>query len=263
VVEKHTVLSPDQWAYLRRHRVARLATVDRNGVPSLVPLCFADDGVAIYSALDAKPKRVAPTDLKRVRNLCENPNMAFLVDDYAEDWTRLAYLTIHGLASLVEPGTAEHTRAVALLRQKYPQYDTMPIEEQPVIRIEPTSAKSWGRILADPSTTLTAAEQDALRRGGVNLEPVESSKADPLLRTAAEYAALLASAYSVNQAAAILHVEPSRIRQRLAAHSLYGVKEHSNWRLPRFQFENGQLVPNINAVFARLRSELHPVGVWR
>jgi len=145
VSENPAVLSADQWAYLRRHRVARLATVDRKGVPSLVPLCFADDGVAIYSALDAKPKRVAPTELKRVRNLRDNPSVALLVDDYAEDWTQLGYLAIHGQASLVPPGSAEHARAIALLRKKYPQYEAMPIEEQPVIRIEPTSAMSWGR----------------------------------------------------------------------------------------------------------------------
>lgn len=123
------------------------------------------------------------------------------------------------------------------------------------------------RYRTDPATNLTAVERDALSRGGVNLEPVPASVAasreDPLLRTAAEYAALVASAYSVNQAAEILHVEPSRIRQRLAAHTLYGIKDHGNWRLPRFQFENGQLVPNIGAVFARLRDGLHAVSVWR
>lgn len=36
-----------------------------------------------------------------------------------------------------------------------------------------------------------------------------------------------------------------------------------SWRLPRFQFEHGQVVPNIGAVFARLRGGLHAVGVWR
>lgn len=144
MAEDRRVLSSDQWAYLCRHRVGRLATVDAAGVPSLVPLCFADDGVAIYSALDAKPKRVAPTDLKRVRNLLQNPQVAFLVDDYSEDWTRLAYLAVHGQASLLAPGTDEHARAIALLREKYPQYEAMPIDEQPVIRIEPTAAKSWG-----------------------------------------------------------------------------------------------------------------------
>jgi len=139
-------LTANQWAYLRAHRVAHLATASRNGVPSVVPLCFVDDGDAVYSALDAKPKRVAPTNLRRVRNLLENPEVALLVDDYAEDWTRLGYLLIHGRATLVEPGGEEHGRAVALLREKYPQYTNMPIGDQPLIRIVPRSGKSWGKI---------------------------------------------------------------------------------------------------------------------
>jgi len=119
------------------------------------------------------------------------------------------------------------------------------------------------RYRTDPATSLTTAERDALRRGGMDLVPVEWGREDPLLRTAAEYAVLFASAYTVAQTAELLQVEPSRIRQRLAADTLYGVKERGSWRLPRFQFEGGRLVPNIGPVLARLRDGLHPVGVWR
>ncbi|MGH2459197.1 MAG: DNA-binding protein [Chloroflexota bacterium] len=119
------------------------------------------------------------------------------------------------------------------------------------------------RYRTDPATSLTAAERDALRRGGMDLAPVEWGREDPLLRTAAEYAVLVASAYTVSQVAELLQVEASRIRQRLAARTLYGLKDRGNWRLPRFQFEHGQLVPHLGFVFARLRTGLHPVGVWR
>ena len=119
------------------------------------------------------------------------------------------------------------------------------------------------RYRTDPATSLTAAERDALRRGGMDLAPVEWGREDPLLRTAAEYAVLVASAYTVSQVAELLRVEASRIRQRLAARTLYGLKDRGNWRLPRFQFEHGQLVPHVGLVFARLRTGLHPVGVWR
>jgi hypothetical protein len=118
------------------------------------------------------------------------------------------------------------------------------------------------RYRTDPATSLTAAERDALRRGGMELAP-KWGREDPLLRTAAEYAVLVASAHTVGQAAEVLKVEPSRIRQRLAARTLYGIKERGHWRLPRFQFAGGQLVPNVGVVLARLRSGLHPVGVWR
>lgn len=119
------------------------------------------------------------------------------------------------------------------------------------------------RYRTDPATSLTVAERDTLRRGGMDLTPREWGREDPLLRTAAEYAVLVASAYTVSQAAELLRVEPSRVRQRLAARTLCGVKDHGSWRLPRFQFVDGKLVPNVGAVFARLRDELHPVGVWR
>lgn len=136
-------LSPAEWAFLGAHRVARLATVAARARPHLVPVCFAVDGHAIYSALDEKPKRVPPTRLQRVRNLLANPAVALLVDDYAEDWTTLAYLSVDGQADLVETGDAVHARAIGLLRAKYPQYARMAIDRQPVIRIIPRRAHWW------------------------------------------------------------------------------------------------------------------------
>lgn len=131
------------WQYLAAHCVARLATVDAAAVPSVMPICYAGDGRAIYSALDEKPKRVAPTRLKRVRNVLERPAVALVVDDYGEDWSQLSHLLVRGRAEVLEPGTAEHASAVALLRAKYPQYRSMAIERQPVIAVRPTSARFW------------------------------------------------------------------------------------------------------------------------
>src|SRR5438105_11653895 len=131
------------WRYLADHRVARLATTDATGRPSVVPICYAGDGRAIYSALDQKPKRVAPGALKRVRNLLAHPEVALLVDDYSEDWSQLAYLLVRGHAELLEPGTPDHAVAVDLLRAKYAQYQTMPIEAQPIICIRPTRCYLW------------------------------------------------------------------------------------------------------------------------
>ena len=71
------------WRYLDAHRVGRLATVDADGVPSVVPICYATDGEAIYSPLDEKPKRVAATALKLVRNLLARPDVALVVDDWS------------------------------------------------------------------------------------------------------------------------------------------------------------------------------------
>ena len=126
-----------------RSRVGRFATADAAGRPYVVPVCFAASGDHIYIALDAKPKSVSPTRLKRVRNILANPYVSFLLDTYSEDWSRLRYVQVRGTAALAEPGSAHHTAAIPLLRDKYPQYLTMPIEREPVIVITPTSVHRW------------------------------------------------------------------------------------------------------------------------
>lgn len=130
-------------ALLRRARVARLATADRRGRPHVIPICFAFDGRAIYTAIDEKPKRVAPRRLRRVRNVEVNPSVALVVDAYREDWRRLWYVLVLGTAAVVGPGTAGHAAAVARLRGKYPQYRAMRLEERPVLRITPRRVVAW------------------------------------------------------------------------------------------------------------------------
>jgi coenzyme F420-0:L-glutamate ligase / coenzyme F420-1:gamma-L-glutamate ligase len=108
-----------------------------------VPVCFAWDGTRAYFALDEKPKQVAPTTLKRVRNILAHPNVALLIDYYSDDWRRLAYVLLRGAAILLEVGSEEHVAAIALLRDKYSQYRAMAIEQQPVIRLAPERVVSW------------------------------------------------------------------------------------------------------------------------
>jgi len=138
--------------FIDAQRVARLATVDSAGHPFVIPICYVREATFLYSAIDQKPKRVAPRQLQRVRNIEGNPNVALLIDEYADDWTDLAYVLIHGTAAILEPGgatAAEHARAVAALQQKYPQYRAMGVVLNPVIRIEARRARAWsadGRI---------------------------------------------------------------------------------------------------------------------
>src|SRR6478672_105257 len=87
---------------------------------------------------------------------------------------------------------------------------------------------------APSSHELTATEIAALKRGGFDLEPHDYSADDPYLKGMATYAVLVASGLTVAQVAAMLHVDESRVRQRLAKRTLYGVKRDGAWRLPRF-----------------------------
>jgi PPOX class probable F420-dependent enzyme len=101
-------------------RVARLATADAGGRPHLVPVVFAVDGDRVYSVVDAKPKRT--TELRRLRNVAENPRVALLADHYDEDWDALWWVRADGVGRGLDPlADAEAARAVELLRVRYPQ----------------------------------------------------------------------------------------------------------------------------------------------
>lgn len=137
--------SPEAQAFIGRQRVARLATTDEAGQPHAVPVCFVYDGAHFYIAIDQKPKRSAPLQLKRVRNILANPKVALILDRYREQWRELAYLMIQGTAKILESGP-ERDQAVALLREKYPQYRTMALKSAPVIEITPRRFIPWGAL---------------------------------------------------------------------------------------------------------------------
>ena len=128
--------------FLRRTRVGRLATADATGQPHVIPVVFATDGHNLYTPVDHKPKRVAPNQLRRVRNVFENPKIAFVVDVYDEDWTQLAWLLVRGTGTLVENGET-HITGVRLLEEKYAQYEAMPLKTRPLIVMTPSHVTSW------------------------------------------------------------------------------------------------------------------------
>ncbi len=131
--------------FLARMRVARLATADAAGQPHVIPVVFAIDDRVLYTPLDEKPKRVAPGRLKRVRNMTANPRVAVVIDQYDEDWTRLAWVLVTGRSEIVEDGAA-HAAGVRLLHGKYPQYEAMPLDHRPIVVVTPLRVTSWGTL---------------------------------------------------------------------------------------------------------------------
>ena len=117
-----------------------------------------------------------------------------------------------------------------------------------------------GRWVTDPSKEFSEEEIMALEEGGLDLSPQEAGP-DPLGRTAAKYVALLASALTTKEAAEVLEVGESRVRQRLRERTLYSVKAGRENRLPAFQFEGGKEVPGIAQVLKHVDRSLHPVAV--
>jgi PPOX class probable F420-dependent enzyme len=84
-------------------RVARLATIDFDETkPHIVPVVFVFDGNSYYIPIDKKSKKdYDPKRLRRVRNIQANPNVALLIDEYDEDWSKLFFIMIQGKGSLI------------------------------------------------------------------------------------------------------------------------------------------------------------------
>lgn len=120
-------------------RVARLATTGGDGQPHLVAVTFAVDGDLIYTAVDHKPKK--STNLRRLRNIRENPRVALLADHYSEDWDELWWVRVDGWASVVEDERALQD-PLDVLAERYEQYQ-LRRPAGPVIVIQVDRWKAW------------------------------------------------------------------------------------------------------------------------
>ncbi len=120
-------------------RVAHLATASAGGQPHVVAVTFAVDGDVIYTAVDHKPKTT--TNLRRLRNIAENPQLSLLADHYSDDWTALWWARADGRAAILT-GPGGTSAPIALLASRYPQYrDTPP--GGPVIAVTVTHWTGW------------------------------------------------------------------------------------------------------------------------
>jgi PPOX class probable F420-dependent enzyme len=119
--------------------VVRLATADGQGRPHLVVMTFAVQGDMVFSAVDQKPK--SGRALKRLRNVEENPQVALLADEYAEDWDTLWWARADGRAVvLTDPG--EMAEALGLLAGRYWQYREAP-PAGPVLAVTVQRWSGW------------------------------------------------------------------------------------------------------------------------
>jgi PPOX class probable F420-dependent enzyme len=124
--------------------VARLGTADAGGRPHVVVVTFAVDGDRVYTAVDQKPK--SGTNLKRLRNVGENPQVTMLADEYSEDWDRLWWVRADGRA-VVLTGEREMAGPLRLLASRYWQYQEAP-PTGPVVAV---TVERWSGWAAAPS----------------------------------------------------------------------------------------------------------------
>ena len=139
------IIAPDIEDFIQRARVARLATVSSEFKPHLVPTVFVFDGSHFFIPIDEKRKKAKPENLRRIKNIQGNPNVALLIDEYSEDWTSLAFVMIQGKASVMESRKQSDVlllQAQEELATKYIQYQKIGIGEM-CIMIKPEKVVSW------------------------------------------------------------------------------------------------------------------------
>ena len=124
------------WA--ARLPVARLATL-AGRQPHLVPVVFCECEGALFIPIDGKPK--SGRRLRRVANIEANPAVSLLIDEYEDDWSRLRWLRVDGMATVV----ALSSTVARSLKEKYPQYETTALGDT-AIRIEVAHTQAWSAL---------------------------------------------------------------------------------------------------------------------
>ena len=127
---------------IKRSKVARLATVDQQSHPYVVPIVFVFHKNSFFIPLDEKTKGVNPKKLKRVKNIQKNPKVTLLIDQYQNDWKKLFFLMIHGKASVIDNNSKTLNEIHKLLVLKYPQYKKIGVGNS-CIKVKPTKIKFW------------------------------------------------------------------------------------------------------------------------
>jgi PPOX class probable F420-dependent enzyme len=128
------------WALdlIEAERVARLAFLDAEDRPRVLPVTYALAAGAVWSAIDDKPKR-AP-EPARVRYLRRRPEAALCVDRYQDDWSRLAWVQLRGrvvVLSLEEGAVGLE----ALVARYEPYRERRP--PGPLLKLEVEAASCW------------------------------------------------------------------------------------------------------------------------
>lgn len=129
-----------QWAreLLASERVARLAYLDDDERPRVLPVTFAVAGDAVWTAIDRKPKR--SLEPARVAYLRRRPEASLLVDLYCDDWSRLAWVQLLGRVDVLP--SSDSPEAMAALAAKYEPYAERP-PPGPLLRLTVERTLHW------------------------------------------------------------------------------------------------------------------------
>jgi len=115
------------------------------------------------------------------------------------------------------------------------------------------------------NNALSEQEESFLEQGGaagVGRHHCENAT-ENVTAVAGEYAQMVSAAYTQREAADILGVSTSRIRQRIDAGTLYAINCSLGRVCPRFQFVDHGTLPGLDAVLTATNHNAHPIAVQR
>ena len=118
-------------------RVARVATIDSDGVPHNVPVCPLFDQNKIYFGTEQ--------GARKVRNIEGNPSVTILFDEYTEAWNYLRGIMFQGKARVVN--TKEFREVRKKIYAKYSQYEgsaALGDRDSTIVEVTPERKFSWG-----------------------------------------------------------------------------------------------------------------------
>jgi PPOX class probable F420-dependent enzyme len=124
--------------FIRRERVCRVATMDAQGRPHVVPVCHVLERGKIYFG--------SGKDAGKVRNLAANPRVAIAVDAYTDAWSHLRGAMVQGRARIIVGGP-EFRRLRDALYAKYQQYKSdsaLAETDSRIVEVTPEHVYDWG-----------------------------------------------------------------------------------------------------------------------
>ena len=132
-------LSKSDIAFMQQLTVCRLATVTEECEPVVRPVWPVFDGVNIFVATDP--------ETPKLEHIAANPEVSIVFDDYDKNnWSNVKGIRVQGEATVLLNGK-EYRYAHALLKEKYPEYQTeeggWKEGEIPIIKIFPISFTKW------------------------------------------------------------------------------------------------------------------------
>ena len=121
--------------FIAAARVCRIASVRPDGTPHVVPVCPAFDGEAtVYVDIG---ERYTTAEALRA-----NPNVAVLIDEYDDDWSRLKAALLR--CRVEEAVGEEKDRAWGMIREKFPQHEEIGWVPRFTLALRMYDWRQWG-----------------------------------------------------------------------------------------------------------------------